>query len=125
MSEIKEYTCIGCPMGCPLQLTHEGKEIIRVEGYSCNRGIKYAQQEFTDPRRGLSTTVLITGGLWSRLPVKVTYPVPKDRVIEAAQKIHVLKLKAPVKRGKVLINNFLGDERINVIATRSITSAVS
>lgn len=121
MPETKEYTCIGCPIGCPLQLTHNGKEIIEVSGYECNRGKKYAPQEFTDPRRGLSTTVLIEKGLWRRLPVKVTHPIPKNQVLEAAIKIHSLKLKAPVKLGDVLIENILGEEGIHVVACRSMS----
>ena len=29
MSKTKELVCIGCPIGCPLQLTHDGTEITR------------------------------------------------------------------------------------------------
>ena len=42
MSDVKNFTCIGCPIGCPLQLTHEGREIVEIEGAACNRGAKYA-----------------------------------------------------------------------------------
>ncbi|OGQ26101.1 MAG: hypothetical protein A3I75_01620 [Deltaproteobacteria bacterium RIFCSPLOWO2_02_FULL_50_16] len=120
MKKVTEYICIQCPMGCPLQLTHEAKEIIEIEGYTCNRGAKYARQEFTDPRRSLSTTISIEGALWGRLPVKVTQPLPKNRVIEAAKVIHSLKVKSPVKRGQVLIKNILGDEGSDVVACRSM-----
>jgi len=119
----KNFTCIGCPIGCPLQLTHEGREIVEIEGAACNRGAKYAQQEFTDPRRGMSTTVAIEGARWKRLPVKVTHAIPKDRVLEAARVIHQLHLKAPVKRGEVLIDDLLGEKGVQVVATRSLSRA--
>jgi CxxC motif-containing protein len=120
MASAQQYTCIGCPIGCPLQLVHEGGEIMEISGYECNRGAKYAKQEFTDPRRELSTTVEIAGSRWKRLPVKVTGPVEKGRVIEAARKIHRLKVNAPVRLGQVLIKDFLGEKGIDVIACRSM-----
>jgi len=120
MSDTRNFTCIGCPIGCPLILTHEGREIVEIEGASCNRGAKYARQEFTDPRRGMSTTVAIEGARWKRLPVKVTQPVPKDRVLEAARLIHRLRARAPVRRGEVLLDGLLGERGVQVVATRSM-----
>ena len=123
MSEKREFTCIGCPIGCPLQLEHEGLEIKEVSGHGCNRGAKYARQEFTDPRRSMSTTVAIQGARWARLPVKVTGPVAKDRVMEAARVIHELQIKAPVKRGDVLLKDLFGEEGVHVVACRSLEAA--
>ncbi|HNZ03043.1 MAG TPA: DUF1667 domain-containing protein [Myxococcota bacterium] len=120
MSDSKNFTCIGCPIGCPLQLTHEGRDILEIEGHQCNRGAKYAQQEFRDPRRFLSTTVAIDGARWKRLPVKVTAPVPKDRVVEAAVEIHRLSVSAPVALGQVLIRDLLGEKGVDVVATRTM-----
>jgi CxxC motif-containing protein len=120
MSETERYTCIGCPIGCPLQLIHEGNEITEISGHGCNRGAKYARQEFTDPRRDLSTTVAISGALWERLPVKVTGPILKDRVMEAAREIHALHISAPVKLGQVLIADFMGEKGVHVVACRSM-----
>jgi CxxC motif-containing protein len=120
MIKAKQYTCIGCPIGCPLQLQHEGKDITEISGYECDRGAKYAKQEFTDPRRDMSTTVEIIGARWKRLPVKVTGPVEKDRVMEAARKIHELRVRAPVKLGQVLIEDFLGQKAIHVVSCRTM-----
>ena len=120
MGKAKEYTCIGCPIGCPLELVHKGTKITEISGYECDRGAKYAKQEFTDPRRELSTTVEISGARWQRLPVKVTGPVEKDRVLEAARKIHGLQVEAPVNIGQVLIKDFLGQKGIDVVACRTM-----
>ena len=99
----RRFVCIGCPIGCPLELDHQGHTIIEVSGYECDRGAKYARQEFTDPRRGLATTVAIRGARWARLPVRATAPVPKERVMEAARQIHGLRVDAPVKLGHCLL----------------------
>ena len=120
MVKAKEYTCIGCPIGCPLQLVHKGSKITEISGYECDRGAKYAKQEFTDPRRGLSTTVEVAGSRWKRLPVKVTGPVEKGRILEAARKIHELHVEAPVKLGQVLLKDLMGEKGIDVVACRSI-----
>lgn len=118
--EIKEYICIGCPVGCPLQLEHEENLIKEVSGYECNRGAKYARQEFTDPRRSISTTVSISGAIRPRLPVKVSGAVHKDRVLEAARKIHEIEVAAPVYMGQVLLKDLLGEKGIDVVASRSM-----
>ncbi|MBW2732209.1 MAG: DUF1667 domain-containing protein [Deltaproteobacteria bacterium] len=118
--ETKELVCVGCPVGCPLQLTHEGTKLVEVHGHECNRGAKYAKQEFKDPRRGLATTVIIEGARWARLPVKVSNPVPKGRVLEAARLIHAIVAKAPVSVGDVLLTGLFGEENLEVVATRSM-----
>jgi CxxC motif-containing protein len=120
VADTERYICLGCPMGCPLELVHEGDEIVEVSGQRCTRGTKYARQEFTDPRRNLSTTVAIRGARWARLPVKVSVPLPKDRVMEAARAIHALRVEAPVRMGQVLLEDVLGEPGAQVLATRSM-----
>jgi CxxC motif-containing protein len=115
-----KFVCVGCPIGCPLELEHEGDQIIEVAGNDCKRGAKYAKQEFTDPRRSLSTTVAISGALWERLPVRTTRQVPKHRVMEAARVIHAIRCRAPVEVGKVLLEDLLGEVGLDVVATRSM-----
>ena len=119
--ETKRFVCVGCPVGCPLQLEHVGHEIVEILGYECNRGAKYAQQEFEDPRRGIATTVAISGARWARLPVKASQPVPRERVLEAVRAIHALSIEAPVAVGDVLLADLLGEAGVDVVATRSMS----
>ncbi len=121
MTETTKFVCIGCPIGCPLRLEHVDGRIEEVTGHECNRGAKYAKQEFTDPRRELSTTVAIRGGLWERLPVKVAGAVPKDKILEAARLIHSVHVEAPVKLGDTVLETKLEDEPMRVVATRSMS----
>jgi CxxC motif-containing protein len=120
MSTVAKFVCISCPMGCPLQLSHEGDTIEEVSGNECNRGAKYAKQEFVDPRRTFSTTVPIARGVHARLPVKLSAPIQKDRVLEAMKEIRQLSAEAPVELGAILLTGLLGEEGIDVVATRSM-----
>ena len=120
MTEKKHFVCVGCPIGCPLQLEHRGQEIVEISGYECNRGAKYARQEFHDPRRSLSTTVAIKGARWQRLPVKTNKPVAKERLLEAAREIHSIEVQSPVRMGQVLLRGLLGEAELEVVATRSL-----
>ena len=124
MSETRTFVCVACPIGCPLLLTHEGREVIEIQGNACDRGAKYARQEFTDPRRALSTTVAIAGARWPRLPVKATRPIPKARVREAARLLHALRVEAPVERGRVLVRDLLGEPGNDVVACRGMGRVV-
>jgi CxxC motif-containing protein len=119
-SKTEEYVCISCPIGCPLQLVHEGDTIQEVSGNNCKRGAKYARQEFTDPRRSFSTTIPIEGALYPRLPVKLSAPIRKENVLEAARVIQGLSASAPVARGDVLLRGLLGDEDVVVVASRTM-----
>ncbi len=119
-TETTSYTCISCPIGCPLQLEHEVDTIREVAGNNCDRGAKYARQEFTDPRRSFSTTIPIAGALHRRLPVRLSEPVPKDRILEAAQRIHLLSAEAPIRCGEVLLRDLLSIDGIDVVACRTM-----
>ena len=68
--EVKEYTCIVCPMGCPLKVELEDGKVLKVTGNTCPRGEKYAITESTAPRRVLTSTVRVTGGHLPLCPVR-------------------------------------------------------
>ena len=123
MVEIKHLTCIGCPMSCPLELTIVDGKIHQVTGNECKRGEEYARQEFAAPSRMVSTTIACSAGLWPRLPVKTAAAIPKDKVIEAVQTLHTLKVKAPIQTGQVILEN-VAETGIAVIATRSLPRRV-
>ncbi len=120
MPETKKITCISCPVGCPIELVHEGDKILEIKNHICPRGEKYARQEFIDPRRSLTTTALIKGALWNRIPVKVTRPLPKNRIMDAVKIIHNLTVAAPVQMGQILLKDILNQKNADVIATRSM-----
>jgi len=112
-------TCIGCPLGCRLELTHLDGEIIRVEGYGCKKGDTYARQEFSDPRRNFATTITLDHGELPRLPVKTAQPIPKGKLLEAARFLHTLRVSAPVTVGQVIVPDIL-NTGVAIVATREV-----
>lgn len=116
---VTTYLCIGCPLGCRLEVEHDGPDIVEVRGFGCKIGKRFAEQEHTAPTRMVTTTVRVKGGVWARLPVKTEEPVPKDKVLELTDLLHTIEVSAPVKMGTVILENALGTG-VNVIATRDI-----
>jgi CxxC motif-containing protein len=117
--EIHHYLCIGCPLGCRLEVEAEGDEIVEVRGFSCKRGVRFAEQEFHDPRRDVSTTIAIEGARWARLPVKTAAPIPRAQVEALCERLHEIRLEAPVRMGDVVLADALGSG-VDVVATRDL-----
>ncbi len=114
---ITHYLCIGCPLGCRLEVEDEQEQIVAIRGFACKLGKEYALREHTDPRRMVTTTVAIDGGLWARLPVKTTAPVPKGRVQDVCAALRRVRVIAPVELGEIIVSDILGTGA-DVVATR-------
>ena len=54
---IRELTCIGCPMGCQLRATLEDGVVTAVTGNTCPRGDAYARKECVHPERTVTAPV--------------------------------------------------------------------
>lgn len=115
--------CIVCPLGCALTATPpSGETPWQVTGNRCVRGLEYAIEELTTPRRVLTTTVTAVGGELRRLPVKTARPIPKELLLMAAAHLAAVKVAAPVHLGEVIVPDLLGTG-VPVVATRDLTSA--
>ena len=114
---IREITCICCPLGCRLQVEEEHPE--RVSGNSCPRGAQYGKNEVTDPRRTVTASVPVTGGALSMVSVKTSREIPKDRIFDCMEKIHALRVSAPVKIGDVLLSDCAGTGA-DIVATKTV-----
>lgn len=116
------YLCIGCPLGCRLEVDEAlDGHVVEVRGFSCKRGKEYALQEHTAPQRMVTTTIAIDGALYPRLPVRTDRAVPKDRVLELCAVLQQMAVVAPVSRGAVLLPNILG-LGVDVIASRTMAA---
>ena len=114
------YLCIGCPLGCRLELDEDADgSIVEIRGSSCRRGDRYATQEHTDPRRSVATTVAIGGGLWPRLPVKTSGEVPKGLVRQVCIELDRVVVDAPISCGDIVLADVLGTG-CDVVATRDM-----
>jgi len=117
--ETKELICITCPMGCTLEVTHEGDTVIDVDGATCKRGENYAKEELTDPRRMVTTTVRVAGGLHPLIPVYTSAPIPKARIFDLLEEIRKAEVKAPVKMGQAVLEDVVGTD-VKVLASRDM-----
>lgn len=115
----EQLTCILCPNGCDLIIEAEGKKLCSIEGNLCKRGIDYATQELTHPVRNIATSVLVTNGTLPLCSVRLTNPIPKEKIFDVMQEIKKRSLEAPVSIGQVIIPNVLGLQS-DVIATKPI-----
>ena len=113
----RELTCIVCPKGCQLTVELEGKKILSVEGYTCKRGLAYAEAECIAPMRTLTTTAAVVGG--GVVPVKTDRTVPKEMLFDCMKAINEARVPANAKLGDVVIENILGTGA-NVITTRNV-----
>lgn len=116
------YLCIGCPLGCRLEVDEAAPgEIVEVRGSSCRRGDEFARQEHVDPRRLVTTTVAVDGGHWPRLPVKTSGTVPKALVRDVCRVLAEVRVRAPVRCGDVIVPDVLGTGT-DVVATRDLAA---
>lgn len=124
---VKEFTCIICPNGCTLtaEVEPRGDGTYRVrslEGAACPRGTAYGQQELTDPRRTIATSVRVEGGELPLASVRLTAPIPKGKIFAAMEEIRSCSLTAPVEAGTVVLSRLLGYDA-DVIVTKSVAKA--
>ncbi len=120
------YLCIGCPLGCRLEVDEDLEEhaIVEVRGFSCRRGKEYAIQEHTAPQRMVTTTVAIDKARWARLPVRTSRPAPKDKVLEICRALRTVRVSAPIASGDIIVRNVL-DTGVDIIATRDMAEWAS
>lgn len=118
-SVVKVIRCIVCPTGCQIQAIQKGSDIV-FEGFTCKRGLEYAQQEYFEPKRILTTTIRVKNGFLPLIPVRTDKPILKEKLSDALNEIAKIQVNAPIKMGEILIESILGLES-NVIASRDLT----
>jgi CxxC motif-containing protein len=119
LSTIKIIRCIICPTGCEIKVKKGVGEQVTFEGYTCERGLEYAQQEFYEPKRILTSTMRIENGLLPLIPVRTDKAILKEKLKDVLVEIAKKKLQAPIKMGDILIENILG-LGANIIASRDL-----
>jgi len=119
MIKEKEITCIVCPIGCKIIVKTDGSFCEILSGNKCKRGVEYAISEALDPRRMLTTSVLVNNGDWPLVSVKSSKPVPKEKIFSILKEIQKTKINAPVTTGQIIINN-VASTGIDIVATKTI-----
>ena len=122
MKEVRELTCICCPLGCAITVEMEAGQILSVTGNTCLRGHDYACKEVTNPTRIVTSTVKVVHGQANVTSVKTQSDIPKDKIFACMAAIKQSTVIAPVHIGDVVIENVV-DTGVNVIATKPVDAA--
>ena len=107
--EERKLTCIGCPMGCPLTVVMNGKEVVGV----------YARKEVTNPTRIVTSTVRVSGGSIDMVSVKTKEDIPKGKIFECVKALKGIEVPAPVHIGDVILEN-VADTGVDIVATKNV-----
>ena len=118
MAETVLITCINCPVGCRMEVVHEGENVLSVKGNTCKRGDQYARQECVAPLR-MVTAVAPVKDRDVPVSLKTRTPIPKKLIDACMRAVMEKPFDAPIRAGDVLIENVCGCG-VDVIATKSV-----
>lgn len=115
----REIICVCCPKGCRITVQSENGNVISITGNDCPRGIEYAKEEFTNPKRILPTTIRVTGGIMPLASVKTEKAIPKLLLLKAMAEIAEIEVEAPVRIGQVIRDDVMGTG-VKLVATCNV-----
>ncbi|WP_373899551.1 DUF1667 domain-containing protein [Haloimpatiens sp. FM7315] len=115
----KKLTCIGCPMGCEIEVKLEDEKVIEIKGNNCNIGSSYAKKECTHPSRIVTSSLRVTNGESKMVSVKTEKDVPKEKVFECIKALKSIKIEAPLHIGDVVIED-VAKTGVKVVVTKNV-----
>ena len=118
-AEKKHFVCVVCPIGCEIDVVHDGSKIISMEGSKCEKSEEFVSQELIEPMRILTTTVRIQGTRWPVIPVRTDKAVPKRLFPRIMRQLRRIKLQTPVNMLDVVVKDVLRTGA-NIVATRTM-----
>lgn len=114
---MEKLICIVCPVGCHLEI--DVKNDYKVTGNACPRGEVYGKEELIAPKRVVTSTVKIKGGIHNRVPVKTNGSIPKELVFKCMESLNSIELKSPVKVGDLIVKDIFGTG-VDLVVTRDM-----
>ncbi len=118
MSNSRNMICIMCPNGCEISAKWGEKEI-QIDGYLCEKGKKFAENEIKNPQRILTTTMKVENGKRPLVSVRSDRPVCKDELCKLVTELNSITVDSPIACGTV-IKREVGRNRVNIIATSGV-----
>ena len=118
-AEKRHFVCVVCPIGCEIDVIHEGSRIISMEGNKCEKSEEFVTQELIEPMRILTTTVRIQGARWPVIPVRTDRAVPKRLFPRIMRDLKRIELQAPVNMLDVVVGDIL-HTGADIVATRTM-----
>lgn len=121
MAEQRQFICVTCPVGCTIDATVEGGELLEIHGQACKRGVAFVREELTAPRRMLTTTVRVRGGALPLVPVRSSAALPKGLIRDIVRDLRGIVLNAPIEEHQVVLRNAHGTG-VDIITSRAMPS---
>lgn len=116
---IRELTCIGCPMGCQLRATLEDGVVTAVTGNTCPRGDAYARKECVHPERHRHRHRPVLAGPLLVVPVRTAGGGAQGEGAGGGPCAAPRAVPAPVQAGQVVLADVCGTG-VAVVATKNI-----
>ena len=108
----RTFICIACPVGCEIEArideSGEGPVILEIAGANCIHGRTYVENELKNPMRIVTSSVRVTGGNMPITSVRLTAPVPRNKMMDVIEELRKIRLTAPVSIGQIVIQDILG-----------------
>lgn len=118
-NQIRELTCITCPVGCALKAEMHEDGTVSITGNKCPRGAAYGEKEMTNPTRVVTSTVRVAGRKDAVVGVKTASDIPKDKIMECMKALAAVEIVPPVVVGDVVLEN-VADTGVSIVVTRGI-----
>lgn len=115
MGKKRDIICITCPKGCRAKVWRE-EGAVRITGKICKEGKAYLRQEFIEPMRILTSTVVVDGSPRKRLPVRTAGPIPKKDLFASMEALARVRVRPPLEMGQVIIPD-IARTGVDVIAS--------
>ncbi|NQT46129.1 MAG: DUF1667 domain-containing protein [Candidatus Omnitrophica bacterium] len=115
----RDLICTICPLGCKVMATYAHKKATAICGNRCPKGEAYALSEIRNPRRILTTTIKVEGGIFPLVSVRTNRPISRDSMRRVVKNLHNTFVKAPIEIGDRLAHGVSGSGS-DIVATRSI-----
>jgi CxxC motif-containing protein len=101
---MKEYTCIVCPNGCSL---HYDETTNTCSGNRCPRGAKYAESEFHNPVRSVTSTVRTSVPGYPVISVRTNREIPKTMVMQLMLELSKVTVSEYLPINSIVVKNVL------------------
>lgn len=109
---MNKITCIICPRSCEITRDEKTNEI---KGYSCLRGKNYAEQEFFQPKRSITSFIRCQDN--TIYSVKTSTPIDKKLIFDLMKIIDGTHPDKHFNIGDIVIENVLGTD-VNIVITK-------
>ena len=115
MAKERHLTCIVCPRGRQMKVAlNDDGGVESGRGNFCKRGVAYANDECTNPRRTVTSTVRCKSG--RVVSVKTDRTVPKGMLFDVMAEINRVVADDGLKIGDIIIEDVCSTGA-NVVAT--------